>query len=103
MDGELCVTAFSPPCSRLVHGFPIVDVAGVPPACLLVSSPFPLPAAIPYRPAARFPAVSLTRPVVRVDERGVISCLPRLSSSFSVAVFLRALMSCEADGDDGMR
>lgn len=42
-----------------------------------------------YRLAARSPAVSPLRPASRVEERGAISCLPCLSSSFSVAVSMR--------------
>ena len=87
--------------SHLGYGSPVMSAMrhGPSPTCLLCSSPFPSPAA-PYRPAARFPTVSSLRPVLRVDERGAISCLPCLSSSLSVAVFMR--VRCHERRDEMM-
>lgn len=58
--------------------------------------PFP-PVVISYRFAARFNAVSLFRPVSRVDGRGAIWCLPRL------VFHLGGLCSCVFDVMSGWR
>lgn len=63
----------------------------------------------PRHPVALLPAPPPSRPFApppRVDGRGAIWCLPRLSlssPSISVGYVYACSMSCEEDGDDGMR